>query len=151
MSRSYLTAWIPRGKPTYEEVFWARVGGLGLPFVLLVALASDVPSTTWLAVGFAGYLCIPGTDRTAAERQNAHRDYTLPEASGFAILVLLAGVALSTAHVETVIAIVRSLAPTVVDAIESVDFAALTTGGIYGAFAKTLFRWRTADEARPPA
>lgn len=150
MIRSYLTAWIPAGKPTYEEVFWARVGGIGLPFVLLSAVEFDALSTTWLAVGFAGYLCVPVTDRTAEERQHDHRDYTLPEAFGVAIVALLAGVALSTAPVENAIGFVRGVAPTVVDAIGGVDFAALTIGGIYGVFAKTLYRWLDADDVQPP-
>lgn len=148
MPRSYLTPWIPAGEPTDEEVFWARVGGLALPFVLLGALTYDYPSIPWLLVGFAGYLCVPATDRTAAARRNDH-NFTLPEAFGFAIVALLAGLALSSAPAANAIGFVRGLAPTIVDAIESVGFVGLTIGGMYGAFAKTAYRWHGADEVRP--
>lgn len=150
MVRSYLTAWIPAGQPTYEEVFWARAGGLLLPFLLLGSLVFGYPSIAWLAVGFAGCLCIPGNDRTAAERQNDDADYSLPGAFGFAIVALLAGLALSSAPAANAIEFVRGLSPSVVAAIESVDFVALTVGGVYGVFAKTAYRWHTADEVRPP-
>jgi hypothetical protein len=92
---------------------------------------------------------VPATDRTTAARRNDH-DFTLPEAVGFAIVALLAGLALSSAPAENAIGIVRGPAPTVVDGIEGVDFAALTIGGLYGVFAKTLSRWRNADDGRPP-
>jgi hypothetical protein len=152
--RSYLTAWIPSGRPTYEEVFWARAGGLLLPFLLLGSLVFGYPSIAWLAVGFAGYLCIPGNDRTAAERQNDDADLSLPGAIGVTIVFVVGIVVLSTPTVENQFAAAKSVAPTVVtsvtDALGSIDFGALVIGGIYGVFAKTAYRWHTADEVRPP-
>lgn len=154
MTRRYRTAWIPQGEPTYEEVFWARIGGLLLPFILLGALVFGRPSTTWSVVGFAGYLCIPADDRSAEARQGDDTDYSLPVAVGIPVLLVLAVVALSTAPVESAIDTLLAQAPTfvttVVDVLGSVDFAALTIGGMYGFFARTAWRWHTADVVRPP-
>jgi hypothetical protein len=152
--RRYLSARIPEGKPTYEEVFWARVGGLVLPVLLLGTVASDTRSAVWLAVGSAGYLCTPADNRPPAKRQEDGTDYPLPVAFGAAIFMMLVVVGLSTEPVGNAIENVISVGPTalrdVIDTVETVDVDVLVTGGIYGVFARTGYRWYNADEIRPP-